>query len=153
MGRCPQETDREDMKRSTSLFLVPVALCAIGLFGLVFTGCEKKPEAPQEPPSSPASYMNDPEFRGKLAAERKEHVKLVREGNAIAEKMKAKINALREKLKTDDESVLKAELEKDPEWNELYVQRTNAVAKVEAHRKAKLGIVRERLAPQKKISK
>lgn len=97
--------------------------------------------------------MNDPEFRGKLAKERGEHVKLVRDANAIAAKMKAKIEALREKLQTDDPAKLKAELEKDPEWVELYTQKTNANARVEAHRRETLGIVRERLTPKKEISK
>lgn len=97
--------------------------------------------------------MNDPEFRGKLAKERGEHVKLVRESNAISAKMKAKIDALRETLKTDDPAKLKVELEKDPEWVELYTQKTNANAQVEAHRKVTLGVVRERLTSKKEISK
>lgn len=97
--------------------------------------------------------MNDPEFRGRLAKERGEHVKLVRESNAISAKMKAKIDALREKMKTEDPAKLKVELEKDPEWVELYTQKTNANARVEAHRKATLGVVRERLTPKREISK
>ena len=142
------------MKIRTSTFLVPFALCAMGCFALVFQGCKKEPAKPVPPPHAPESYMNDPEFRGKLAAERAEHVKLVRDGNAISAKMKAKIDALREKLRIDDPAKLRAELEKDPEWNGLYAQKTNANAKVEAHRKATMGFVRERLTPAKnEISK
>lgn len=141
------------MKIRTSKFLVPFALCVIGCFALVLQGCKKEPEKPVPPPSSPESYMNDPEFRGKLAKERRDHVKLVRESNAIAGKMKAKVEALKAKLKIDDPAKLKAELEKDPEWNALYEQCTNANARVEAHRKTTLGIVRERLTPKKEISK
>lgn len=142
------------MKIRTSTFLVPFALCVIGCFALVLQGCKKEPEKPVPPRHAPESYMNDPEFRGRLATERGEHVKLVRESNAIAAKMKAKIDALREKMKTDDPAKLKVELEKDPEWVELYALKTNANAKVSAHRNKTLGIVRERLVPEnRKISK
>lgn len=97
--------------------------------------------------------MNDPVFRGKLADARKEQLKLVRERNAIAERMKAKIEAMKAKLKTDDPSKLKAELEKDPEWNDLHKQCTEANAKVTAQREKTLGTVRERLTPKKPVSK
>lgn len=137
----------------TSKFLVPFALCAMGIFTLVFTGCERKPEKQEPPRHAPESYMNDPEFRGALAERRKTQVKLVRDRNAIAAAMKAKIEAMREKLKTDDPEKLKVELEKDPEWNDLYVRCTNANAKCEANRRGTLGIVRERLTPVKPVSK
>lgn len=137
----------------TSTFLVPFALCAMGCFALVFQGCKKEPAKPVPPPHAPESYMNDPEFRGKLATERAEHVKLVRESNKIAAKMKAKVDALRERLQTEDPARLKVELEKDPEWNALYAQCTNANARVETHRKETLGVVRERLTRKKEISK
>ena len=97
--------------------------------------------------------MKDPEFTGKLAKERTVQRTLVRERNAIAEKMKAKVDAMREKLKTSDLQKVKAELEKDPEWVDLYAQCTNANAKCEANRQKVLGIVRKRLTPAKPISK
>lgn len=125
----------------------------MGISAFVFTGCSKKEEPPAPPPHAPESYMNDPVFRGKLAEARKEQLKLVRERNTIAGKMKAKVEAMKAKLKTDDPSKLKAELEKDPEWNDLHKQCTNANAKVEAQRKQTLGTVRERLTPPKPISK
>lgn len=152
-GWCALGLNMHVMKIRTSTFLVPFAFCAIGCCALVFQGCKKEPAKPVPPPSSPESYMNDPEFRGRLAKERGEHVKLVRESNAISAKMKAKIDALREKMKTEDPAKLKVELEKDPEWVELYTQKTNANARVEAHRKATLGVVRERLTPKREISK
>ena len=132
---------------------MPFALCAIGSVFVVLTGCERKPEKPAVPSHAPASYMNDPAFMGKLAKERKEHMTLVRDRNAIAAKMQAKVEAMRVQLKTDDLGKVKAELEKDPEWQALYVQCTNANAKCEAKRKEALGIVRERLTPEKPISK
>ena len=123
--------------------LIVAALCAL------LCGCPSKKEEPPKPdPSSPESYMNDKEFRGKLAKERKKHVALIRDRNAIAEKMKAMVDAKKAELKTEDLKVVQAELEKDPAWNDLYAQCTNANAKVEAHSRERLGIVRQRITPK-----
>ena len=123
--------------------LIVAALCVL------LCGCPSKKEEPPKPdPYSPESYMNDKEFRGRLAKERKEHVALIRDRNAIAEKMKAMIDAKRSELKTDDLEKVKVELEKDPAWNDLYSQCTNANAKVEAHSRERLGIVRQRITPK-----
>ena len=96
--------------------------------------------------------MRDKEFRGKLAAERREHVSLIQDRNAIAEKMKEMIEAKKAELKTEDLEKVRVELEKDPAWNDLYSQCTNANAKVEAHSRKRLGIVRDRIAPSRKPS-
>ncbi|MBR3221209.1 MAG: hypothetical protein IKF72_03175 [Kiritimatiellae bacterium] len=121
--------------------------CAL-LCAFFCCGCPKKKEPPPPDPSSPESYMNDEKFRGRLAAERKAHVALVRDRNAIAERMKAMIEAKKAELKTDDLKAVQAALEKDPAWNDLYSQCTNANAKVEAHSRERLGIVRDRIAPK-----
>ena len=135
------------------MFLVPFALCALGFVQLVLTGCKREPEKPVPPPHTPESYMNDPAFTGKLAAERKEQARLERERNAIALQMKAMVEAMRERLKTDDLKKVRAELEKDPKWVDLHARCTNANAKCVAHRRATLEGVRRRLAPPKPISK
>ena len=92
--------------------------------------------------------MNDTNFTGRLAAERREHVALIRARNAVAERMKAMIEAKKAELKTDDLKAVQAALEKDPAWKDLYSQCTNANAKVEAHARERLGIVRERITPK-----
>lgn len=153
VGEGPIESKIMIRTQRTSFSLVPFALCAIGISAFIFAGCSKKEEPPAPPAHAPESYMNDPVFRGKLADARKEQLKLVRERNAIAERMKAKIEAMKAKLKTDDPSKLKAELEKDPEWNDLHKQCTEANAKVTAQREKTLGTVRERLTPKKPVSK
>ena len=132
--------------------LVPFVLCATGLVLLSLAGCRKEEAKPEIPASSPASYMRDPVFRGKLAAERKEHVKLIQARNAIIEKMKAMVDAKKAELKTDDVKEVRAALENDLAWRELHTQCTNANAAVEAQRRRALGTVRERLTPEK-ISK
>ena len=130
----------------TARAVVPCAfLCAL------VCGCPKKeePAKPAPDPSSPESYMNDKPFRDRLAAERAVHRDLLRDRNAIADRMKAMVEAKKAELKTDDLGAVKAALEKDPAWNDLYSQCTNANAKVEAHARARLGIVRERITPRK----
>ena len=113
------------------------------------SGCpSKKDEPPKPDPSSPESYMKDKEFRGKLAKERAVHRDLIRERNAIAEKMKAMIEAKKAELKTDDLKVVQSALENDPAWKDLYAQCTNANAKVEAHGRDRLRMVRERITPK-----
>ena len=128
--------------------LVKTAVTAALLLAFV-SGCPSKKEEPPKPdPSSPESYMKDKEFRGRRAEERKKHVELIRDRNAIAERMKEMIEAKKAELKTDDLEKVKVELEKDPAWNDLYAQCTNANAKVEAHSRERLGIVRQRITPK-----
>lgn len=140
-------------KKRTSTLGVSIAALAIGLWAIVFTGCEKKADTSPPPPHSPESYMNDSVFRGKLTAARLEHQKLARSRNEIARKMKAKAEAMKEKLGTGDLKLIEAELAKDAEWNDLNKQCAEADAKLAAQRKKTLGEVRERLTPKKQISK
>ena len=114
---------------------------------LVLSGCREEEKKPEIPASSPESYMHDPVFRGKLAAERKEHMKLTQTRNAIIEKMKAMVDAKKAELKTDDVKTVRAALENDPAWRDLHTQCTNANAVVQAHRRKTLSTVRERISP------
>ncbi len=148
---CPVGTAPRAVRGGRGATALPAALVAALLLALV-VGCRKEEEpvpAPKPEPdqSSPEVYMRDKEFRGKLAAERKEHVSLIQDRNAIAEKMKEMIEAKKAELKTDDLEKVRAELEKDPAWNDLYRQCTNANARVEAHARKRLGIVRDRITP------
>jgi len=126
----------------------------MGLLTLCTAGCKRQEEKKKVvvDPASPASYVHDKKFMGKLAAERSKHSELMRERNAIADRMKAMIEAKKAELKTDDLKRVKAELDKDPAWQALYVECTNANARVQRHQREVFGSVRERLAP-KKISK
>ena len=127
-----------------TMWLVPKAAIFAALAAFV-CGCPSKNEEPPPPdPSSPESYMNDTNFMAGLTAERREYLMLVRDRNAIAEKMKAMVDAKKAELKTEDAAAIKAELEKDPAWNDLYAQITNANAKAEAQRKSQLSWVQSR---------
>ena len=142
----------------TSSFLVPFALCAMGACVLVLAGCRKEEEQRPVDPSSPESYVHDQAFMGGLKAARAKQGALIRERNVIAEKMKAMIEAKKAELKTDDLEKVKAVLDRDPAWQALYVQCTNANESVRRHRRETLGVVRGRIAPRqapaaKEISK
>lgn len=119
---------------------------------LFLAGCRKKDEAKTVAPSSPKSYMHDEKFIGTLEKKRAQHSELVRARNAIAEKMRQMIEAKKAELKTEDLKAVKAALEKDPAWQSLYSQCTNANAAVERHRCETMGVVRERIAPKGRIS-
>ena len=138
------------MKSSTGRFLVPAVLGAAGLSVLFLAGCGKS-EAPD--PSSPASYMKDTAFRGKLDELRAEQRDLLRARERVVAEMKAKVDAAKARLKTDDEKLVKAELEKDPEWQSLYKRCVDANTALDEQRRKTLGEVRGRIAPKKPISK
>lgn len=150
------------LKTRASLILVPFALCATGLLtAFVLTGCSREEAPPAAPapavsPSSPESYMHDRVFREKLSAAQKERQSLLRSRSEIVGEMKAMIDAKKAELGTDDLKKVKEVLDRDPKWQALHVQCTNANAKVEAHRKSTYKTVRERLLPKAgegKISK
>ena len=139
------------IKMEKALWLLPrAAVCAV--LSAFVCGCPSKEEPPPDP-FSPESYMNDTNFIAGLSAERREYLLLIRERNAIAEKMKVMVDAKREELKTSDLEKVKTELEKDPAWNDLYTLITNANAKAEAQRRKVLGTARARITPRRQDAK
>ena len=131
------------MKR-TSLFLVPFALCAMGISAFIFAGCSREAE-PVSTPSAASSSAADGAFRDQLKGLRAERTAALAARDTVTAQMKAKVEAVKAKLKTDDEKLIKAELEKDPEWQSLYKRCTDANAAVEEQRQKTLKAVREKL--------
>lgn len=114
--------------------LVPFVLCAMGVVSLFLAGCRKEAEPPA---SSPASYMNDPEFRKQLEEKRKELQAIVKERKPFADRMQALVKKHGENL---------AALQKIDEWQGLYKKVTALNAKYEEVRSRQLKIVRERIS-------
>lgn len=138
----------------TGLGLVPVMLCVTGLFALCFQGCERVQPAPEPPRESPASYMNDAAFRTNLVERREAREELGRIHAKLARQMKAMVDAKFRELKIDnptegDVARVKAELEKDPEWNSLYARCKDAAEAITDNRRGALRAVRERIAPRR----
>ena len=121
---------------------VLAVVCTAGLVGLVLSGCrkgEEKPVEPAIPPSSPVSYMNDPEFRKQVSDKRKELQAIVAERAPLVARMEELVKSNREDL---------AVLQKIPEWNDLHKKVVALNAKYQEVRQRQLKIVGERLAPK-----
>ena len=97
--------------------------------------------------------MKDTAFRGKLDELRAEQRDLLQARERVVAEMKAKVDAAKARLKTDDEKLVKAELEKDPEWQSLYKRCVDANTALDEQRRRTLGEVRGRILPKKPISK
>lgn len=134
-----------------ALRLLPRAAVCVVLLAFV-CGCPSKEEQPPDP-SSPESYMNDTNFLGRLSAERREYLLKIRDRNKISDRMKAMVDAKMKEMNTEDPEKVKVELEKDPVWNDLYTQITNANAQAEALRKKILGTARNRITPRRQNPK
>ena len=132
--------------------LLPRAAVCVVLLAFV-VGCPSKKEEPSPDPASPESYMNDTNFLGRLSAERREYLLKIRDRNAISDRMKAMVDAKMKEMKSDDPEKVKAELEKDPAWNDLYTQITNANAQAEAQRKKIFGTTAARITPKRQNGK
>lgn len=113
----------------------------MGVLSLVLPGCRKEEKKPEIPASSPASYMNDPDFRKQVSDKRKELQAIVAERKPLADRMQELVKEHGEDL---------AALQKIPEWNELYKKVTALNKKYEEVRTRQLKVVRERIAPKKK---
>lgn len=134
----------------TSKFLVPFALCAMGSFAFVFTGCERKPEKQEAPRHAPESYLRDETFRTNLTARREARNELEATHAKLARRMQKMIDAKRAELKTDDLEKVRVELEKDPEWKSLYARCEDAAQAIKENRRDAMRVVRERITPPHK---
>ena len=105
-------------------------------------GCSREAEVS---PAAPEGYMKDKAFRAKLDGHVAKRGKLASARNVIVAQMTEMIEAKKKELGTDDEAKLKAALEKDPAWNELYRRCQDANTAIRENRKETMAAVRERL--------
>ena len=108
-------------------------------------GCSRESEKPAAAEPAPEPVMKDPAFRAKLTAQAKERSALASARGRIVAKMTEMIEAKKKELGTDDEAKLKAALEKDPEWNELYKRCEEANTAIREQRRRTAAAVRERM--------
>lgn len=137
----------------TRACLVPFALVAMGLLMTVLSGCRKDEEKSALPPSSPEEYMNDPVFRKALTDKRKEREGFFAARMKLVREMEKMIEAKKAEMPNADDAAIKAALEKDPSWNDLSKRVADLATAIEENQRKAQGIVRERLAPNKGISK
>lgn len=148
-------TQNIDMKILSRACLVPFALVAMGLLTTVLSGCrkEEKKDAPAPSAPPPEEYMNDPVFRKALTEKRKEREGYYMSRTKLVQELEKMIEAKKAEMPGADDAALKAALEKDPAWNDLTKRVNDLTTAIGENRRKAQGIVRERLAPEKEISK
>ena len=129
---------------------------------LLLAGCGKEePASSAVDPSSPESYMKDPEFRGKLKALRKKRVEIEEGQEYVDRRMSELVAAKMAELKTSSREQAIEALKDNPEWKTLVSRQEDAARAVRENRAQALAKVRARVmstggqvVPQKKaISK
>ena len=148
------------MTMLTSKNLVAFAAIAIAFFVVLCGGCSRD-EEPREVSNADAGEeqavtierMEDPEYVAGLNAHNDVRKELLKTRRSLVGRMEAMIADAKARLGTDDEAVLKVELEKDPEWNSLYNRVVDIDKAVEDNRLRASAFIRNRiLADQEKES-
>ena len=122
----------------------------MGMIALVFQGCRKEEEPS---PSSPEVYMNDPVFRQQLADGRKEREGFLVKRTELVRKLEQMVEAKKAAMPGADDAAVKAALEKDPEWNDLVKRVEDLSTAMKEGSRRMDEVIRQRIAPKKKISK
>ena len=131
------------MKTARAALAAALALVAVA-------GCSREGDQKAAvSPAAPESYMKDSEFRGRLDVQAAKRGELAKARSAVVAQMVEMIEAKKKELGTDDEATLKAALEKDPAWRDLYARCQDANAAIGENRKETMAIVRERLTRTK----
>lgn len=129
--------------------MLNIALRQIGLFAAAAAlaaavGCTREAEKPAAAvPGAP--FMKDPAFRAKLDGQSKERSALVAARGRVVARMEEMIEAKKRALGTADEAKLRAELEKDPEWNELHRRCEDANTAIKEQRRRTAAAVCEHM--------
>lgn len=125
--------------------LLAAALCVSAMAGCSREEAQPEAAAPAEEQST--SILADPEFRAQIDSAIKEHGQLMNRRIAIVAEMEAMIAAKKAELGEDvDEAALKAALEQDPKWNDLYAQCVEANNAIEAQQARTREMVRQRIS-------
>ena len=127
-----------------------IALAAVLALAAV-AGCSRDggKETPPASPAAPAVYMKDREFRKKIDGQVSKRGELAKARSAVVAQMVEMVEAKKRELGTDDEATLKAALEKDPAWRDLYARCQDANAAIGENRRDTMAVVRERLTKTK----
>lgn len=120
----------------------------MGALSLILSGCEKG--EPSRPKSSGEGVPRqlDAAYQKTLSADRIRFAELLRERNAITEKMKAMIAAKKSELKTEDLDKVKSVLDQDAAWQALYRECEKANERLERQRQVALKDVREQMTKE-----
>ena len=116
------------------------AVCAA-----VWTGCSR--EEAQEPQLDPVKdRLADPVYRAQIDAAIAERGDLIKNRAAIVAEMEKVIAAVKARMPGATDDAVKAELEKNPAWNDLYKQCEDANAAIEAQSARSREMIRQRIS-------
>jgi len=137
---------------------VTYALAACVAFVFVSAGCRRDEgsseeagvQAAGETPAAEtgvkvAPRLADKEYKEALKGHMSKRSELLKTRDALVTVMRERVNTVRASLATDDESVLAAELAKDPEWASLRARFTDLNKALEDNRRNAAAIVRDRI--------
>ena len=110
------------MTKNTSRYLVPIALGAVGV-GVVcllcLRGCGSGGRLGTAGPRAASPAERRAEFADKMRERYESRVEIARIRHALADQMKAKVDAIRAKMPGADDDAVLAALEKEAEWGSL----------------------------------
>lgn len=110
---------------------------------------EPAPAAELTEPKTAMELLKDPDFRPKLDASAAERRRLLSIRARITERMETLIAEAKSRLGTEDEAVLKVELEKNPEWNSLYRRCEDVNQALHEQRRKITGELSRRMNPRR----
>ena len=132
--------------------LVAFALGAIVSLALFTVGCSRD-EEPREVPEAPAamqpekkvSRLDDPEYKAALDGNMSRQKELRNLQSRLAAQLREKVNSVRERLGTDDEVAIKAELEKDMDFKSLQSRLSDAATALRDEQRHAAEVVRRKI--------
>ena len=134
------------MTKNTSRYLVPIVLGAVGV-GVVcllcFRGWDKGGEPDGAAAQAALAEARRAEFADKLRERRERRVEIARTRHAVADQMKAMVDAMRAKMPGADDEAVKAALEKEAEWMSLYRRIVDLEAANADNRRRTAEVLRE----------
>jgi hypothetical protein len=139
--------------------LVPCAFAACAAAAFFLAGCGKggqdagadgsaggrAPDAGEAPVQTVAPRLADAGYREALGRQAAERGALLKARDALASTMRARVNAVRASLSTDDAAAVSAELAKDPEWAGLRARLADLNKALEDTRRHSAALVREKI--------
>ena len=143
------------MSAITSKNLVAVALGAIVSLALFTSGCSRD-EEPREAPEAPApsvptqptkipSRLSDPEYKAALDNNLANQNDLRSVQSRLMSQLRAKVNAVRDSLGTDDEAAIKAALENDPDFKSLQSRLADVATALRDEQRHAAEVVRRKI--------
>ena len=143
------------MKTCASTIFVPSALRAAAVCAFIFAGCGREGEGrePVAEASAQSVFVSDPVLKAAFEEKRAERKEILSARSKLIARAERMVDEARGKMPGADDASVKAELEKDPEWNSLVQRIETANRAREENRSALTRKVGERIASKRRALK